>query len=839
VDCPACPPVPIFHIEADGSWDLARLPFAGETQDAVYNLTRRRGRDMAPSLSPHGGQWIAFQSDRHGQWDIYTMDLYGRHQTRQTTHPAHDVAPTWSPKCAVVGTTCVTGTLVFQSEREGNWDLFRLDVGTSRAPVQLTSDGGNNVNPVWRPDASALAFQSDRHGNWDLFLINPDGSDERQLSNDPADEIEPAWSPDGRAIAYVSNRRGDWDLYVDYLSGGLPFYLTRDDGDNRRPVWSPDSQWIAFQSNRDGQWDIYAYGIYARVLRRLTNDPADDEAPTWNCDGSRVIFHSDRDGEAKLYAVALNDPRDIVRLTKQGSGEQMIPERFPIWQPSTTTDGLSLANALPSQAQIASPTSTPVEMEPFTPPAASIALPSATPAIHAGATSAPIPTPPVDCPACPACPCPPVSVDCPTCPPAPIFHTNADGDWDLARLPFARETQDAVYNLTRRRGRDLAPAFSPHSGQWIAFQSERDGHWDIYTMDIYGRYQTRQTEHPAHDVAPVWSPACVPVSETCVAGVLAFQSDREGNWDLFRLDVGAGRPPIQLTSNEADDVNPSWKPDGSALVFQSNRAGHWDIFTINSDGSDERQRTDDPADEMDPTWSPNGLAIAYVSNRWGNWDLYLLNPNSNEAQQLTQGAGSNLSPAWSPDGRKIAFQSNRSGDWDIYVYGAVSGDLRRLTEHPANDQAPTWNCDGSRVLFHSDRDGYDNVYSVSVNDPDDVVQLTNQDSQERTPLWFPSSEKGSRAMAPELAQQVESKTVPTIAAQETPTGTIPVEETATPLPTPSPTRTSPPATEQPTETTPSSLNWSDLVITVSLIMVATFVIWLVSARRRAQEQSRE
>ncbi len=834
VDCPVCPPAPIFHIDADGAWDLARLPFAGETQEPVYNLTRRQGRDLAPSLSPHGGQWIAFQSDRHGQWDIYTMDLYGRYQTRQTAHSADDVAPAWSPACTVVGETCVTGTLAFQSDREGNWDLFRLDVGAGGPPAQITSDAGNDVNPVWRPDASALAFQSDRRGNWDLFMINPDGTDERQLSNDPADEIEPAWSPDGRAIAYVSNRRGDWDLYVNYLSGGLPFYLTRDDGDNRRPVWSPNGQWIAFQSDRNGQWDIYAYGIYARVLRQLTDDPAADEAPTWNCDGSRVIFHSDRSGDAKLYAVALNDPRDVVRLTGRESDERMIVERFPLWQPSTVAGGLGLADALPVQDRPVPPTSTPAEMGTLATPPPSAALQTVTPVTHASAPLASPSTRPAECPACPDCPCPAVDVDCPACPPAPIFHTDADGAWDLARLPFAGETQAPVYNLTRRQGRDIAPSFSPHGGRWIAFQSDRDGQWDIYTMDLYGRYQTRQTAHPADDVAPVWSPACTIVGEACVSARLVFQSNREGNWDLFRLDVGAGRPPVRLTSDAGDDANGFWKPDGSALAFQSNRAGNWDIFTIRSNGSDERRRTAGPADDVDPAWSPNGLAIVYLSNLHGNWDVYLLNPNSDEAQPVTQGAGDNMSPAWSPDGRWIAFQSNRSGDWDIYAYDAVSGDLHRLTDHPAVDQAPTWNCDGSRVFFHSKREGYDNIYAVSVDEPDDVVQLTDRESQERAPLWRPSSESGSRALAPELDREFEYESPP-------PTETATPKKTETPQPTATRTPARPTATQAspPPADAPPPFSCSDLLITLSLLIVAVFAVWFMSTRRRAQGQAGE
>ena len=40
-----------------------------------------------------------------------------------------------------------------------------------------------------------------------------------------------------------------------------------------------------------------------------------------------------------------------------------------------------------------------------------------------------------------------------------------------------------------------------------------------------------------------------------------------------------------------------------------------------------------------------------------------------------------------------------------------------------------------RILFHSNRDGDNEVYSVALEDPADIVQLTDQDSDERYPAW--------------------------------------------------------------------------------------------------------
>ena len=40
----------------------------------------------------------------------------------------------------------------------------------------------------------------------------------------------------------------------------------------------------------------------------------------------------------------------------------------------------------------------------------------------------------------------------------------------------------------------------------IAFSSNRDGNWEIYVMDVDGGNQQRLTENPNNDWYPSWSP---------------------------------------------------------------------------------------------------------------------------------------------------------------------------------------------------------------------------------------------------------------------------------------------------------------------------------------------
>ncbi|MCB9123756.1 MAG: PD40 domain-containing protein [Caldilineaceae bacterium] len=121
----------------------------------------------------------------------------------------------------------------------------------------------------------------------------------------------------------------------------------------------------------------------------------------------------------------------------------------------------------------------------------------------------------------------------------------------------------------------------------------------------------------------------------------------------------------RLTTDGADDENPTWSPAWTYIAFQSNRGGNWDIFTIRA-GCDVatlgeeacglRQLTDDPADDMLPAWSPRCVPSSRCAVKQ---DLsLLLSPRS------TTACGVDNDPAggWRPAG---ANSSTCSLNWRV------------------------------------------------------------------------------------------------------------------------------------------------------------------------------
>jgi Tol biopolymer transport system component len=84
---------------------------------------------------------------------------------------------------------------------------------------------------------------------------------------------------------------------------------------------------------------------------------------------------------------------------------------------------------------------------------------------------------------------------------------------------------------------------------------------------------------------------------------IAFQSDRDGNFEIYVMDAD-GSDPVNLTNNPAYDAQPAWSPDGTRIAFHSYRDGNYEIYVMGADGSNPVRLTDNPEGDGYPAWSP-------------------------------------------------------------------------------------------------------------------------------------------------------------------------------------------------------------------------------------------
>jgi Tol biopolymer transport system component len=273
-------------------------------------------------------------------------------------------------------------------------------------------------------------------------------------------------------------------------------------------------------------------------------------------------------------------------------------------------------------------------------------------------------------------------------------------------------------------------------GGTIAFNTDRDGDFEIYLVYANGTGLARLTNFTGDDAHASWSPD---------GSRIAFHSNRTGDVEIYAMNAD-GTNPMRLTSRPGIDQLPAWSPDGSKIAFVRDVGSPFfgEIFVMNDDGTGAVNITNNADFALTPAWSPDGTRIAYTTDRDYDIDptelateIYVLNADGTQPLNITNhNTADDGHPAWSPDGSRIAFHTNRDGNFDIYVMNADGSNPVNLTKHAAQDFNPAWSPDGSKIAFETDRDGNFEIY-VMTADGTYLVRVTNYPATDAFPAWRP------------------------------------------------------------------------------------------------------
>ncbi|MFN2184454.1 MAG: protein kinase domain-containing protein [Anaerolineae bacterium] len=258
------------------------------------------------------------------------------------------------------------------------------------------------------------------------------------------------------------------------------------------------------------------------------------------------------------------------------------------------------------------------------------------------------------------------------------------------------------------------------------------------------------TPTPAPATATSPPPTKVPTGPRF--GRLAFTSWRDGNPEIYVIDLGGGNP-VRLTTNEVDDWLPDWTPDGSRIAFTSNRQEGYDTWVMNGNGGEQTRLLTTPAWDDYPRWAPDGqrLALATTGTTEGvaNSEIHVSDPYG-KLLRLTNTTAEDQWPDWSPDGRLIFSEGFKgTSDWDLYVMNGDGSGHKLWLGGPTCDVQPAWSPDGEWVAFirntrDTDGNGVTDVEDagdlwVAQADGSGLRQLTH-DQWTITPAWSPDSQ---------------------------------------------------------------------------------------------------
>ena len=135
--------------------------------------------------------------------------------------------------------------------------------------------------------------------------------------------------------------------------------------------------------------------------------------------------------------------------------------------------------------------------------------------------------------------------------------------------------------------------------------------------------------------------------------------------------------PVQITSTTGVEEYPAWSPGGQMLAYQSNEDGDWDIWVRQPGSGEAINRTaSHSGHDMFASWSPDGHSIAFWSDREGS-GYYVMPALTGDAKRLVSLTVDSMGslrykpigpPRWSADGSRLMYVV---GTIEAGTYGEV------------------------------------------------------------------------------------------------------------------------------------------------------------------------
>jgi tricorn protease len=168
----------------------------------VVNLTQTSGAaERSPAYSPDG-RWLAFWSDRTGEYELYVRSAAGPGADRKVTSygAGFRYRPFWSPdgrKIAFVDQAMMIRVVDVETGRTTDVDKA---LNWSHGPLQ-------GFVPSWSADSRWLAYSRDLpNGRNAIFLFDTRSGRATQVTSGYYDDLQPAFDPDGKYLYFLSNR---------------------------------------------------------------------------------------------------------------------------------------------------------------------------------------------------------------------------------------------------------------------------------------------------------------------------------------------------------------------------------------------------------------------------------------------------------------------------------------------------------------------------------------------------------------------------------------------------------------------------------------------------------
>jgi Tol biopolymer transport system component/C-terminal processing protease CtpA/Prc len=215
---------------------------SNSTGGRAIPVTSHVALDAYPVFSPDGN-WIAFGSRRHGQWDVFVIPSLGGTARQLTWHSGHELPFGWNSD---------SSRICFTARRDGmRYGLYTVDVSTFRTGL-LCEDYATMRYPRWSPDGKSMVYG--RYGMpWyrgrytgsaaaEIWMLNLATKERKKIRGNGHQHLFTQFLPDGRLLTVTT---GEVTPSAPKLNEKLGKFT---DNDKRTPnLWTVDAKGKATQ----------------------------------------------------------------------------------------------------------------------------------------------------------------------------------------------------------------------------------------------------------------------------------------------------------------------------------------------------------------------------------------------------------------------------------------------------------------------------------------------------------------------------------------------------------------------------------------------------------------